>query len=121
MIGSLTGYRGISPVAGGRLTGGFSGAGFGGSGAGAAFVATGAGLGGGQMIRCSHIHPMKMKKHSTIARVERLSTYFLSYLSVAPHFGHFRRSSVHSRVAPHLGQGRSASSISMTGMSSLME
>jgi hypothetical protein len=44
--------------------------------------------------------------------------YFLSYRKVAAHFGHLRTSSFHSRVAEHFGQGRSASSMSMMGMSS---
>src|SRR5258708_5300193 len=101
--------------------GGFSGPGFGGSDVWVVFGGTGSGLGGGQMMRDSAIQPMKMKKHRTTAVVERLSTYFFSFLSVRPHLGHLRKSSVHSRVAEHFGQGRSASSISMTGMSSLME
>src|SRR5262245_29964324 len=67
-----------------------------------------------------YIQPTKMKRHNTSARTERLSTYFLSYFRVAEHFGHFSTSSFQSRAAPHWGQGRWASSMSMTGMSSLM-
>ena len=85
---------------------------------GAVFTGGGSGLGGGQILFWRYIQPMKMKKHSPSASADFLSTYFLSYLRVAPHLGHFRMSSVHSRVAEHLGQGRSASSMSMTGMSS---
>src|SRR4030095_11732686 len=84
-----------------------------------AFLGAGGGGAGGQIFGESHIQPRKMNRQITSALMDRLSTYFLSYFRVAEHLGHFNTSSFQSRGAAHFGQGRSASSISMTGMSSL--